>query len=48
MPPNTESVTLAHLSDVHLSPLPGLPPRHWTVKRVLGYLNWHTRRKHVH
>lgn len=37
--------TIAHISDLHL-PIPGLlPPRHWTVKRGLGYINWHRRRK---
>lgn len=40
--------TLAHLSDVHLGPLPDFRPRHWGVKRGLGYLNWHRNRKHVH
>ena len=37
--------SFAHLSDPHL-PIQGpLLPRHWAFKRVLGYLNWHRRRK---
>lgn len=40
--------TLAHLSDVHLGPLPRPPIRHWNLKRLLGYLNWHRSRKGVH
>ncbi len=44
----TKSLTLAHLSDVHLSPLQGFSARHWNVKRGLGYLNWQHRRKSVH
>lgn len=39
---------LAHLSDVHLGPLPALGPRHWNAKRILGFLNWHRRRRFVH
>jgi 3',5'-cyclic AMP phosphodiesterase CpdA len=39
---------LAHLSDIHLSPLPPFALRHWNVKRALGYLNWHRKRRHVH
>lgn len=37
-------ITLAHISDVHLAPL---PPVRWTElanKRALGYLNWRLRR----
>ncbi len=40
--------TLAHLSDVHLSPLPAVDLRHWNLKRLLGWLNWHHRRRHVY
>lgn len=40
--------TLAHISDLHL-PLPaGFGPRHWNVKRGLGYINWHRGRRFVH
>ena len=41
-------LTLAHLSDVHLAPLPALALRHWNVKRGLGYLNWKRSRIDVH
>ena len=39
--------TLAHLSDVHLGPLPAIG-RHWNVKRLLGWINWQRRRRHVY
>ncbi|MCV0368668.1 metallophosphoesterase [Filomicrobium sp.] len=41
------TVTIAHISDVHLSPIAGFGPRHWNVKRALGYINWHRSRKRV-
>ena len=44
----TDHFTLAHLSDVHLGPLPRFPAKYWNVKRVLGYLNWHQARKAGH
>jgi len=44
----TETVTLAHLSDVHLAPVRGLALRHLNVKRGLGYLNWQRLRRRVH
>jgi 3',5'-cyclic AMP phosphodiesterase CpdA len=44
----TGTVTLAHISDLHLSPVEGFGPRHWNMKRGLGFLNWHQRRKTVH
>jgi 3',5'-cyclic AMP phosphodiesterase CpdA len=40
--------TLAHLSDVHLGPLPPVGARHWNVKRLLGWLNWQRRRRHLY
>lgn len=40
--------TLAHLSDVHLSPLPPIGARHWNVKRLLGWLNWQHRRRRLY
>jgi len=40
--------TLAHLSDVHLSPLPRAKRRDLLSKRLLGYVNWHRGRKFVH
>ncbi len=42
------TVTLAHLSDVHLAPLRGFTPGYWNVKRGLGFLNWHRRRYKIH
>ena len=39
---------LAHLSDPHLSPLPGVHPRDLLNKRLLGYFSWHRRRRHIH
>lgn len=33
-------VTLAHLSDVHLAPLPPVHPWQLANKRITGYLNW--------
>jgi 3',5'-cyclic AMP phosphodiesterase CpdA len=40
--------TLAHLSDIHLSPLPRAKRRYLLSKRILGYVNWHRGRKFVH
>jgi 3',5'-cyclic AMP phosphodiesterase CpdA len=40
--------TLAHLSDIHLSPMPRARRRDLLGKRVLGYVNWHRGRKFVH
>jgi 3',5'-cyclic AMP phosphodiesterase CpdA len=44
----TEIVTIAHLTDVHLGPIAGFTPRHWNLKRALGYLNWVRKRRHDH
>jgi 3',5'-cyclic AMP phosphodiesterase CpdA len=44
----TPAFTLAHLSDVHLSPLPAFSARYWNVKRLLGWLNWQKRRRHLY
>lgn len=41
-----ELLTLAHISDLHLPTTGGFGPRHWTLKRTLGYLNWQRGRKH--
>jgi 3',5'-cyclic AMP phosphodiesterase CpdA len=43
----TATYTLAHFSDVHLSPLIGLQPRYWNAKRMMGAFNWGRRRRHV-
>ena len=40
--------TLAHLSDVHLSPLPAVGLGYWNLKRLLGWLNWQHRRRHLY
>lgn len=40
--------TLAHLSDVHLSPLPRPTARQLMNKRMLGYTNWLRGRHEVH
>ena len=40
--------TLAHLSDIHLSPLPKVKSHQLFSKRLLGYVNWHRGRKYVH
>jgi 3',5'-cyclic AMP phosphodiesterase CpdA len=37
-------ITLAHMSDVHLAPLPPVRARDLLNKRILGYLNWRLRR----
>lgn len=40
--------TLAHISDIHLGPLPSLTFRELASKRITGYVNWHrNRRKHM-
>jgi 3',5'-cyclic AMP phosphodiesterase CpdA len=40
--------TLAHLSDIHLSPMPRAKRRDLFNKRAIGYVNWHRGRKFVH
>ncbi|HVZ04646.1 metallophosphoesterase [Hyphomicrobium sp.] len=44
----TATFTLAHFSDVHLPPVSGFTWRYWNAKRLLGYLNWQRKRRHVH
>jgi 3',5'-cyclic AMP phosphodiesterase CpdA len=36
---------LAHISDVHLGPLPDVPYRDLVSKRLTGYVNWHRNRR---
>ena len=43
-----ETFTIAHISDVHLSPIEGFHPRYWNLKRALGYLNWQRGRRTIH
>lgn len=38
------SVTIAHLSDMHLGPITGFEPRYWNAKRALGFVNWRRKR----
>ncbi len=40
--------TLAHLSDIHLSPMPRVKRRELLSKRMLGFVNWHRGRKFAH
>jgi len=42
------SFLLAHLSDVHLGPLPQPRPVDLIGKRLTGYLNWKRARAHIH
>lgn len=42
------TVTIAHVTDVHLGPIAGFTPRHWNAKRALGYFNWVRKRQHAH
>ncbi len=44
----TNMFTLAHLSDVHISPLPPVAAKGLLGKRALGLLSWHLRRKRHH
>jgi 3',5'-cyclic AMP phosphodiesterase CpdA len=40
--------TFAHISDIHLGPLPRLTVRELASKRITGFINWHrNRRKHL-
>lgn len=43
-----DSTIIAHISDVHITPLVGFSPRLLNIKRTLGLMNWHRGRKHVH
>jgi 3',5'-cyclic AMP phosphodiesterase CpdA len=40
-------ITLAHLSDVHLAPLPPVRVRDLMNKRITGFLNWKIKREHT-
>jgi len=37
---------LAHLSDIHLGPLPAITYRELASKRITGYVNWRRNRRH--
>lgn len=45
---NRMSFTLAHLSDIHLAPLPPAHVLDLCSKRITGYLNWQRKRRFVH
>lgn len=38
-------LTLAHISDVHLAPLPRVSPKDLMSKRITGWLNWRLKRR---
>jgi len=38
---------LAHISDIHLGPLPDVTYRELASKRVVGYVNWHRNRRRI-
>lgn len=38
---------LAHISDVHLGPLPDVTYRELASKRMVGYVNWHRNRRRL-
>lgn len=40
--------SLAHMSDLHIGPLPKPKRTELLNKRVFGYLNWHNSRKSIH
>jgi 3',5'-cyclic AMP phosphodiesterase CpdA len=42
------SLTIAHLTDVHLGPISGFTPGYWNLKRALGYANWRRNRRAVY
>ncbi|AEQ52215.1 metallophosphoesterase family protein [Pelagibacterium halotolerans] len=44
MPIVRSMITLAHISDVHLAPLPLITPRELASKRLTGWLNWQLER----
>lgn len=42
------TLRFAHLSDVHLAPMPAAPPRLLLNKRILGWLSWNLKRHRLH
>jgi len=42
------SYRIAHISDLHIPPLPGLRPHDFLTKRLLGLLSWHYKWKNEH
>lgn len=43
-----DRTVIAHISDLHVTPLAGMMPRDLNIKRTLGLLNYHRSRKSVH
>ncbi|HEY8593703.1 MAG TPA: metallophosphoesterase [Devosiaceae bacterium] len=41
-------IALAHISDIHLAPLPPVRPLDLMNKRITGYVNWRLKRKDQH
>lgn len=41
-------ITFAHISDLHIAPLPNVHFGQLLSKRILGYLSWQRKRKHAH
>ena len=39
---------LAHISDLHIGPLPPVTPRDLLSKRLLGYLSWRSHKQRIH
>jgi 3',5'-cyclic AMP phosphodiesterase CpdA len=39
---------LAHISDLHIGPLPAVTTRDLLNKRLLGYLSWRSRKQRIH
>ncbi|HFD15720.1 MAG TPA: metallophosphoesterase [Rhodospirillales bacterium] len=42
------ALRLAHLSDVHLAPMPPARPRTLVNKRIMGWLSWNLKRHRLH
>ena len=42
------SFKLAHITDLHMGPMVSFGPRYWSVKRLLGVLNWYRGRIKAH
>jgi 3',5'-cyclic AMP phosphodiesterase CpdA len=43
-----DALALAHLSDVHLGPLPPIPLHLLNAKRAAGAINWYRKRRFIH
>ncbi len=44
----SQNFTLAHLSDIHLDPMPKPTLQELAGKRIIGHFNWHRSRKAIH